>query len=528
MSYNTTFTISPIYGPIIEATNSNFYIANDTNYLNNNAYKVTRTAYFGAVPNYTLTIQINSTTSPTLTASCPNQPTTTTSITNNRNSTQMDLSTYIQTPDVFMSVPNGGSIYQYSYPYTYRVDANNVISGTRNGNVFVYATAISIVRANIVTYICRDGYTFVDNTTTEVTDGTNVITGVQSGITMYYPQQYDNFSTSTSTIRVPMNINFVFLPVTSGNSGKMFFIKNKGTAHPNYPNPIHIIAPTGVMIDGQNTYKTGNDISCLTLMCDGTKYLIVNEYPSYNQPIVSRNTTISYSFPQDTTKTRKTAILNTINVFNVNDFPERYNLTFTNAVLLPNPTTPAMCIIVYAGDASLLASRSSNHPLYLFANNSIDGIAGDPYIYTDGNYKSAGIVLITDGTRWYIAGWMLGSGWNWTDTPTKGTSKNIPAFNGFLNSQTVRTQLLYAEAYSCLKIIKNTITSTTAKQYYSVADANDTSITNVYLNTTNSLSTISSYSMFYSGNNRNSCIWFACHVSGGNTYYYPVIGYTPN
>lgn len=525
MSYNTTFTISPIYGPIIEATNLDFYIANDTNYLNNSAYKVTRTAYFSANPNYTLTIQINST---SLTATCPNQPTTTMSITNNKNSAQMDLSTCIQTPDVYQSVPNGGSIYQYSYRYNYRPNAYSVETRTRNGNVYVYATAISIVRANLVTYICRDGYTFVDNTTTEVTDGTNVITGVQSGLTMSYPEPYDTYSTSTSTIRVPMNINFVFLPAPATYSGKMFFIKNKGTIHPNYPNPIHIIAPTGIMIDGQNIYRMLDNISCLTLMCDGSKYLIVNYYPSINQPIVSRNTNRIYSFPQDITKTKKTAILNTINVFNVNDFPERSNLDFTNAVNLPNPTTPAMCIIVYAGDALLSASRNETHPLYLLATNPIDTIVSDPYIYTDGNYKSAGIVLITDGARWYIAGWMWGSGWNWTDTPTRGTVKNIPAFNGFLVSSQVRTQILYAEAYSCLKIIKNTFTTVTTKQYYSVADANNTAISNVYLNTTNSQSTISSYSMYYSGDNRNSCIWFACHVSGGNTYYYPVIGYTPN
>jgi len=376
----------------------------------------------------------------------------------------------------------------------------------------------SVIEIDITRHVCSPGFTFVNtivSSTVSIDQNTLDSNFVLRGIiyNLYKSESIRNFG-----------IHFVFLPDPALYNGKMFFIKDKTNNAGN--NPIYIIPPTNVTIDGSNHFIITANSGCLTLRCDGANYLIVNYYPSNKQPIVQRNTGSSYNYGLNT---RKPAIVNTINVFNVNDSPDRSNLIFTNAVNLPNPTpgTPAMCIIVYAGDANGLDSRRDTHPLYLVATNSIDGIAGNPYIYTDGNKKSSGIVLITEGTTWYIAGWMWGDRWQWDGENTAGNYTDIPLHNGFLQvtNAGARNQILYAASTSCLKIIK--ITNASTFQQYSVKNANNPSITNVYLNTTNSTSP-ANYSLSYRDSNVNSCIWFACHVSGGNTYYYPIIGYTPN
>ena len=64
----------------------------------------------------------------------------------------------------------------------------------------------------------------------------------------------------------------VFLPDPSVNTGKMYYIKDKSSNAGTYP--IRIIAPTNVNIDNTNTFTIGNNGGCLTLVCDGTQYRI--------------------------------------------------------------------------------------------------------------------------------------------------------------------------------------------------------------------------------------------------------------
>ena len=389
-------------------------------------------------------------------------------------------------------------------------------TSTPYGNFMLLAT--SRVFLDIKTYICSPGFTFVNTTLPPP---------------IYTLNKYSLFNNKylyQSVTEIYVGINFVFLPVPSGNNGKIFFIKDKNNNAAN--SNIVIIPPTSVTIDGQNTCTISVNSGCLTLMCDGTKYLIVNAYPSINQGLVPTAINLNSFFGRPI-NTFGTAIINKINVFNVNDHSIRSNLSYNNSVdlqPLPQGSSPAMCIIVYAGDANNAASRDEHHPLYI-TYYGLDNRDNYSYIYTNGNKTSSGIVLITDGNRWYIAGWMWGNQWEWDSNNTAGNYKDIPLHNGFLNvtnaDATVRNQILYAASTSCLKIIKVTRNSNTIKQHYSVKDASDASITNVYLNTSNSQSP-SNYSMYYKTNNTNSCVWFACHVSGGNTYYYPVIGYTPN
>jgi len=337
-------------------------------------------------------------------------------------------------------------------------------------------------------------------------------------------------SASYTVLKCPSE-GFVFVDTSTGpqkalllpspsNNKKLLFIKDKNWNAAT--NNITVVAPTGVNIDGANTKTINDNGGCLTLVSDGTQYWIANYYPSNRQLSLYK---ANGSLVTNSDKIASASI-NTINVFSVDKNTARQS--GDNRINLPTASRGAICVIVYAGsnssklnDGNVLNINSST----TIDNNSEYTSTNTPYIYTDESYKSSGAVCISDGLTWFIAGWYFGSFWQWGATD-QGRYQDIPSKDAYLRIDTWKNQVLYrmvSDEAPCLKIVK---VNHNNRQCYSVANANDSSVTEVYLNTSNSTS--SRHCLEYHSGNQYSCVWLASARVGANTYYYPIIGYTPN
>jgi hypothetical protein len=97
--------------------------------------------------------------------------------------------------------------------------------------------------------------------------------------------------------------------------------------------------------------------------------------------------------------------------------------------ILPDPTANSgkMCIVVYSGQVSynggLLFTSSVNTIDNDFSNNSDNKV----YLYADNDYKSTGVIFVSNGTYWCIMGWYDTYGINFNNealTPTVTLTDN--------------------------------------------------------------------------------------------------------
>lgn len=329
---------------------------------------------------------------------------------------------------------------------------------------------------------------------------------------------------SNKTFSLPAYDSTIKSPMFLKLNGKINNYDDRGFKFKGY---VYIHSSDFPILDnGSSTYKYGwaitSDYTCLILYNNGEYWTIMNEYPSNRQSSLSK---ANGSLVTNSDKIASASI-NTINVFSVDTNTARQS--GDNRINLPTPSRGAICVIVYAGSNS--SKLNNGNVLNINSSTTIDNNSeytstNTPYIYTDESYKSSGVVFISDGLTWFIAGWYFGSFWQWGATD-KGRYQDIPSKDAYLRLNTWKNQLLYRMASSeapCLKIVK---VNHNNRQCYSVANANDSSVTDVYLNTSNSTS--SRHCLEYHDGNQYSCVWLASARVGGNTYYYPIIGYTPN
>jgi len=120
---------------------------------------------------------------------------------------------------------------------------------------------------------------------------------------------------------------------------------------------------------------------------------------------------------------------NTISIFNtdvaVSGYKPDRNAGGDNIIRINPPTSGySVAIICYCG------TTTANRALVIQSNGfSLDQFTGQngtqtAYVRSDGNYKSTGVVFISDGSKWYIAGYMETYGWEWKN------GDNVPGYGG--------------------------------------------------------------------------------------------------
>lgn len=265
-----------------------------------------------------------------------------------------------------------------------------------------------------------------------------------------------------------------------------------------------------------------NQYECGTFISNGNQWLLANYY---NNNIPSTTT----SFPNGTNKIT-TAAVNRINVFNVNSFTARQS--GDNGVLLPLPENGKMCIVVYAGN---LSKKQDNNAL-LFAptdSNAIDNrfnsVNNFPYIFTDANNKSTGIIFISDGRYWFIVGWnqTIGQGWM-TDATPSGTSL-LPAtkYSNFYYSNTspltsnlnyVLPQTHLGGLTQCYILIIKNRNVTSGRGIVVYANTSGTNSPHRFNEEVNYIDNV------FAGPNNYGCIWLVSENRGGSTvYWHPIV-----
>lgn len=378
---------------------------------------------------------------------------------------------------------------------------------------------------------------------------------IQAGVTSQFASTtYDSGTIPINT----MSSDFTFADFTGVSTAKVAVIKSSVTDihRPLFFKIKGSINGQKLLVltqDGTNIYDfttpgafITDNYGCLTVVSDGTQWYVANYYPSNRQ---------GYTFRLGGSGNRasdsnNTAFVNS-NVLNVfrSDISTRSG--GDNYAILPaigGNLNPAICIVAYVG--SNASSRGGGNALIL-CNQNVDGVfatessGGNYYIVTDaGNTKSSGIILITDNqTGWYIAGWMYGDTWNWTD-PDGGywpinepnyqqtciiNSKTLPSDTGTNKFYSLPTNVVSSPRFM---IIKTTTVQSSGVRFSSYTQQStpgtppgqggNTSTPNVINDST--------YRLYYAGNQTNSCLWLMSQQITGETInrYYPLIGYTPN
>lgn len=305
-----------------------------------------------------------------------------------------------------------------------------------NVGVFYHSNA----NITFTSYVCSDGFTFVNTSQNKTQDFNREVTSDEQLNELAYLYPTGGLTgikivSDTTTF----NSATVFLPAPSGNSGKIYFIKDKSWNAAN--NPIIVIAPTGVNIDGANTKTINHNGGCLTLVCDGTQYWIAN----YCTP----GTEFSYGVAYGSGHTAK---INTFNYIQGDGLNK-------GGVTLPTATSGAICIIALGG--------VNNGAAYLYIRTAIDNNTQyyDPYIQTTtyGTPSSpscfATVMLISDGSTWYTAGTLNGSELN-LGTTTSTNTFTFPSTNSFIKANSNTTYSFPTPTLGGIYIMKTTNANT--------------------------------------------------------------------
>ena len=364
--------------------------------------------------------------------------------------------------------------------------------------------------------------------------------GGAGAVTVNHPNEWklNNCNTDVDFVFVTTVVrNILLLPdVNEYPAGKLLFIKDLYSDANVYD--ITVVASNNSIIadTANNAYFVMNQPSaCLTLFNNGIHWSVANYYPSYLQANLPASTTTV-----DPGYKRANATANCINIFSTNTAASIGELrkSGSNAVDLPaldgTTTPPQMCIVVYSGDTT--ASRNGSNALIFYSNYEIDGGVGSsppytstsrPYIVCNDNTKNTGVVFISDGLTWYIAGWFNGS--NWAPSPSiTAPNSGVNVSLGTINSNTM--DVLSTNGGGNYYVLpQNSITD---PYVFAVkAQRGATAMVFETMPFAGSSGTIvinnNIKSMYFNQAQTNVCVWFVRAMSGSTMIYYPIISYTP-
>lgn len=318
---------------------------------------------------------------------------------------------------------------------------------------------------------------------------------------------------------------------------------------------------SSVFIGGQSANGTAVNYPCITLFSDGSNWYVANYYPMNTSASFNQYLLAGLSDANPAAAKLATAKVSSVNVFK-NDVAARQS--GNNMVLLPTPTSPSICMIVYGGDQGTRATGNALIIKDTRGGSWIDGfLSNNPCILTNGddtggNAKSSGIVLFYDTTgsgKWYVIGWYYPYQWTWGNSSTAGTYGDIQGYHAMRNLATPAGE----ERKIC--VLQDIVgarfftlpTSTAANPQVIIFKAKNITIvpgasdhtgdtrglrySTQYSSTPNSnrINT-NTISIKYGSSDSNhatskySCVWFISEQVTGQSFlrYYPVIAYVPN
>ena len=388
------------------------------------------------------------------------------------------------------------------YAYDVYLDGTNIYSASSGGPSLSYTYAGGVL--SNATHTIR------------VTASANGDDNTNSGAFYVAVNVDDSFDFSASGLLRGMNFmntligntRYVLLPSPDTYSGQVLFFKDSG-ANANNRN-ITLVPPNGgFTIDDAANLTISNRAGCVTLFSDSLVWRIANYYTSNNQPTLSTASTSSFA-----TGKQATALIGRINVFDVDSNSARQS--GDNSVILPSPSAGELCMVLYIGKLS--GKGLGNALLFqVTGGSSIDNIYNNTnnqaYISTNTSNKSTGVVFISDGSNWYVAGYYPAANWAWeTSTAVGNTSVNLGT--NLLNVTPFISGKDYYLPSSSIGAILNIQKNLTGMNTSGVIfHPNGTGFFNKDIQR-----------IYYNGNPSNSSTWFVNY--GGNSY--PIIAYTPN
>lgn len=325
-------------------------------------------------------------------------------------------------------------------------------------------------------------------------------------------------SNTLTTINSTSLLNII-LPAASLSNSIMRIIK----ALLSNNNKFITVYDEDLIDDNQYNTIVLNQYECVTFICANNAWYIANYYTNN---IISTSTNVT-----NANKIANTSV-SRVNVFSVNSNSNRQS--GDNRAILPIEENGKMCIVAYVGNAS---SKSAGNALS-FSTSSGRGIDNKynntnnfPYIVTDSNVKSTGIVFVSDGTYWYIVGWYNTTGQYWGTDLTPSSTLLTPTryinFNYLATSPLNTTARYVLPQYSSgigtnsyFYILKNrNITGGFGIELYT--NTHGSGINNVFNETQNVIQNNSTAKRSY------GCVWMVSEVRSGETkiHWYPVLNY---
>lgn len=326
-------------------------------------------------------------------------------------------------------------------------------------------------------------------------------------------------STQTTIISMPT-------PSTS-NKGILYWIKD--TTHNASTNNITIFTGSAKIDDDQyrgTDQVINNANGCLVLSNDGSNWYVMNYY---NGVVVGGTSDMAGN------NTAVTAVVGKVNIYTSSGNPRS---AYNSRVNMPTAVSGGICIVVYAGqnNASLIFYASGNNLDPNWYNNSNNM----PYINVDDNNKCTGIIFISDGTNWYIAGWAgRQSCWAWEVNATvSGVTTNANSgISGLYSSITIAA----LDWYDNRLMLPNYDSSKTAGSYFKIvkmriehtygiivhSDQLSSGVNCYQNNTFNCPPAAKKTRIWNSCTNLNqyNCMWFVSSVDNGHIRWYPIIEY---
>lgn len=339
----------------------------------------------------------------------------------------------------------------------------------------------------------------------------------------------------------PVGGKFVQLPPVASNVGKLYYFKLiSAIASSDLGN--NQFANQSIWVNTYNGDSQIVDVSapaiyidqnfgCLTLVSDGTRWYVANYYPSYRQGALPTADPTGI-----TGNNNGNAVMNAINNFSTDGVTGRGSTN--NAVTLPSLSgTPGICVVIYSGNSS--ASRGAGNVLICrhLVVNQIDRnpsytATNQPYILCNESTKNTGVVFISDGTYWYIAGWFDGN--NWVDNTSSSSNGGFWSMGSANYSVDIVSTTIHPttplNVYFTLptSIIDNPGYFHIVKIPTSVETGNKVRF-NTYMNGQTNTNFINDQQqeIYYQQKQTNSCLWIVGIKVGTIMRYYPIIGYTP-
>jgi hypothetical protein len=330
----------------------------------------------------------------------------------------------------------------------------------------------------------------------------------------------------------PENSRFVQLPPVNLNPGRLIYFKLRGNIATNdlggdqyQGRSIWINTYNGdsqIRDVGSSAIYINQNYGCLTLFSDGVTWYVANYYPSPIQGSLASAGTTTFTGGKIST-----AVINTVNNFSTNSSAARKS--GDNLINLPTLSgRPAMCIVVYSGDATCTRSWGNallfSHSTLIDGNPAYNSGSSKAYILANESTKNTGIVFISDGTSWFIAGWFNGSNWA-VSSSTSGSNTSLGTLSSNLinvlqgTGGGIRYRLPQDLLTSPFLLLVKARPNSTALEFTSRVSS---TVGNALINN-------DTQNMYFNRGTGNTCIWFVRQqIVSGDTRYYPIISYTPS